>query len=244
VKKQANKSVGAFNQDAIEHQGYLYSTNAPLSSQIANKRLSDLTLENVDLQGKTVLDIGCGDGVYTIELFDKIRVKSMLGVDYAAQAVEIAKAKSGARPIKYEVQSAYSLPYATKSFDVALLRGVLHHLDDPIPALKEALRVAAIVWVIEPNGYNPGLKFLEKFSRYHIEHQEKSYSPAYLDREIAKLGGKVLRRKWAGFVPMFCPEWMAKTMKVIEPLIEAVPVLKHLGCSVYVFSASDTLREA
>jgi SAM-dependent methyltransferase len=201
-------------------------------------------LENVDLRDKTVLDIGCGDGVYTIELFDQIRVKSMLGVDYAAQAVEIAKAKSGSRPIKYEVQSAYNLPYAMKSFDVAILRGVLHHLDDPVPALKEALRVATIVWVIEPNGYNPGLKFLERFSRYHIEHEEKSYPPGYLDKEIQKLGGQVLRRKWAGFVPMFCPDWMAKTMKAIEPVIEAVPVLKHLGCAVYVFSASDTLKEA
>ena len=108
--------------------------------------------------------------------------------------------------------------------------------------MKEALRVAAIVWVIEPNGYNPGLKFLEKFSRYHIEHQEKSYLPTYLDKEIEKMGGKVLRRKWAGFVPMFCPNWMAKTMKVIEPAVEAVPIIKHLGCAVYTFSASDSLK--
>jgi SAM-dependent methyltransferase len=242
MKKQPNKSVSAFNQDAIEHQGYLYSTNAPLSSQIANKRLSDVTLENVDFRDKTVLDIGCGDGVYTIELFDKIPVKRMLGVDYAAHAVEIAKAKSGARPIEYEVQSAYSLPYEAKSFDIAILRGVLHHLDDPVPALKEALRVANLVWVIEPNGYNPGLKFLERFSRYHIEHQEKSYLPAYLDTVIEKMGGKVLRRKWAGFVPMFCPDWMAKMMKAVEPVVEAVPVIKHLGCAVYTFSASNIIE--
>jgi len=85
---------------------------------------------------------------------------------------------------------------------------------------------------------------LEKFSRYHIEHQEKSYAPAYLDGEIKKLGGIILRRKWAGFVPMFCPDWMAKMMKVMEPLVESIPIVKHLGCAVYVFSASDTLRKA
>ncbi len=116
MKKTPNKSVSAFNQDAVENQGYRYSTNSPLSSQIANKRLSDVTLENVDLQDKTVLDIGCGDGVYTIELFDRIHVKRMLGVDYAAQAIEIAKVKSGSRAIEYEVQSAYSLPYVAKRF--------------------------------------------------------------------------------------------------------------------------------
>lgn len=243
MKKQFNKSISAFNQDAVENQGYLYSTNAPLSSQIANTRLSDVTLENIDLRDKTVLDIGCGDGVYTIELFDRAPVKRMVGVDYAAKGVEIAKSKSGIRAIEYEVQSAYSLPYTTKSFDVAILRGVLHHLDDPIPALKEALRVATRVWVIEPNGYNPILKFLEKFSHYHIEHQEKSYLPFYLDKEIEKIGGKVLLRKWVGFVPFFCPDWMAKILKTLEPIVEAVPVIKHMGCAVYAFSASDIVEK-
>lgn len=239
MPKQLNKSISAFNQDAVINQGYLYSTNASLSSQMANKRLTDVTLENVDLRGKTVLDIGCGDGVYTIELFDQVSVKRMLGMDYAAHAIEVAIAKSGDRKIEFDVQNANALPYANKSFDVAILRGVLHHLDDPVPALKEALRVAKLVWVIEPNGYNPGLKFLEKFSRYHIEHQEKSYAPHRLDKEIKKLGGKVLRRKWAGFVPFLCPDWVAKTMKAIEPIIETVPGIKRLGCAVYVFLASD-----
>lgn len=241
MKNQPNKSVNVFNHDAFENQGYLYSTNAPLSSQMANKRLSDLTLENVDLHNKTVLDIGCGDGVYTIELFDRVQVKRMVGVDFASQAIEIAQTKSGSRSIEFEVQSANNLPFETKCFDIAIIRGVLHHLDDPVPALKEALRVASIVWVIEPNGYNPGLKLLEKFSQYHIDHQEKSYLPAFLDKEIEKMGGKVLHRKWAGFVPMFCPNWMAKIMKTLEIVVENVPIIKHLGCAVYTFSASDVI---
>ena len=242
MKTTPNRSVGAFNKDAELNQGYLYSTNAPLSSRMANQRLSDITLEHADLRGKTVLDIGCGDGVYTIELFDRVPVKRMLGVDYAAQAIEVARANSGNRAIEYEVQSAYSLPYADKSFDAALVRGVLHHLDDPVPALREALRVAEVVWVIEPNGYNPGLKFLEKFSRYHIEHQEKSYSPASLDRAVHSLGGRVLKRKWAGFVPMFCPDWMARVMKALEPIVEAVPGLRELGCAQYTFLASSSAK--
>ena len=31
--------------------------------------------------------------------------------------------------------------------------------------------------LIEPNGYNPTLKLIERFSRYHREHGEKSYAP-------------------------------------------------------------------
>jgi SAM-dependent methyltransferase len=240
MPKTPNKSISAFNQDAIENRGYLYSTNAPLSSRIANKRLSDVLLEHADLRNRTVLDIGCGDGVYTVELFDRAPPRRLVGVDYAAQAIELAKARSGGRPIEYEVHSADNLPYPSKSFEVAILRGVLHHLDDYVPALREALRVADVVWVIEPNGYNPALKVLEKTSRYHIEHQEKSYPPARLDRQVSKVGGRVLWRTWAGFVPMFCPDWMARTMKLIEPMVEALPVIKHLGCAVYAFSASES----
>lgn len=87
MTKTPNRSVSAFNQDALENQGYLYSTNAPLSSRIANKRLSDVLLKNADLQDKTIVDIGCGDGVYTTELFDEVPVRRLVGVDYAAQAI-------------------------------------------------------------------------------------------------------------------------------------------------------------
>ncbi len=136
------------------------------------------------------------------------------------------------------VNSAYELPFQAKSFDLAIMRGVLHHMDNPRQAIKEALRVADVVWVIEPNGYNPGLKFLEKFSSYHIEHGEKSYAPHTLDQWVGQLGGTVTYRKWAGFVPMFCPDWMARLMKWLEPLVENLPLVKKIGSAVYTFSAS------
>jgi len=118
------------------------------------------------------------------------------------------------------------------------LRAVLHHLDDPRKAIQEALRVAEIIWVIEPNGYNPGLKFNERFSTYHIEHQEKSYAPHLLDRWVSHLGGKVIHRRWAGFVPMFCPDWLARWMKWLEPIVEHVPIINRIGCAIYYFSAA------
>ena len=226
-----------FNMDAESNQGYLYSTNASLSSNLANRRLTDITLEALPLTGKSVIDIGCGDGTYTIEVYDRGKVSSMVAGDVADKAIRIARDRSTDRNIQYHVNSAYEIPFDRQTFDVAILRGVLHHLDDPIRALKEALRVARMVWVIEPNGYNPGLKFLEKFSRYHIEHQEKSYAPAWLDRWVESLGGRVTKRVWAGFVPMFCPNWMAKTMKFIEPVVEKVPLVNRIGCAVYSFAA-------
>jgi len=233
-------SFAPFNRDVEKNRGYLYTTRARLSSQLANRRLTQAALEIVSLGGKRVVDIGCGDGTYTRDLFDEGRPASLHGIDPAAGGIKVAKGNTGTRPIVYEVQSAYDLSFDDNSFDVAHLRGVLHHMDRPFDAIKEAFRVAPILVIIEPNGYNPVLKLLERYSSYHISHGEKSYPPRLLDRWVAESGGRVAASHWAGLVPFFCPDWLAKTTKAVEPLIERLPLLKRICCAVYVSLAVRT----
>lgn len=231
--------VDPFAADATANHGYIYSTNAGLSSRLANRRLTDSVLAVADFRGKRVLDIGCGDGTYTHELAELGLVGVMHGIDPAEEAVRVAKGKSGAdgREVGFAVSSAYALPYPDDSFDVAVLRGVLHHMGQPVDALREGLRVASTMVVVEPNGYNPGLKVLERCSSYHIEHGEKSYRPKTLDGWVSAVGGNVEVRRWAGLVPMFCPDWLARLTKVVEPAVEALPIVRNIGCAVYVFRA-------
>ena len=228
----------AFNRDVAIRGGYSYTTNASLSSRLANQRLTDVALEIVNFRGQMVIDIGCGDGTYTLELYDRGQPAGMHGVEPAQKAIEIARQRIAGRQIHFGVHSAYELPHAANSFDVAHLRGVLHHLDRPVDALREAFRVARTLVVIEPNGYNPMLKILERFSRYHIEHNEKSYAPLTLDRWISRLGGAVRVRRWVGLVPFFCPDWMARSLKAIEPVVEQLPLINAIGCAQYVFVAT------
>lgn len=227
-------SFAPFNRDVENNLGYLYTTNARLSSQLANRRLTQAALEIASFAGKRVIDIGCGDGTYTRNLFDEGKPASMHGIDPAASAIEVAKTHVDTRPISYDVHSAYELPFEDDSFDVAHLRGVLHHMDRPFDAIKEAFRVAPTLVVIEPNGYNPVLKILERYSSYHVRHGEKSYSPKLLDHWVANAGGRVKASHWVGLVPMFCPDWLAKTTKAVEPFFERLPVLNRVCCAVYI----------
>ena len=228
-----------FNQDVTTNGGYLYTTNSRFSSYIANLRQTQAILDISNFHGKRVIDIGCGDGTYTIELFDEGHPAAVTGVDPADEAIKAAQEKVGGRKVTFETESAYNLPYQADSFDIAHLRGVLHHLDKPIEALREALRVAPVVVVLEPNGYNPVLKLIEKLSRYHIEHGEKSYAPYSLNHWVSgPIGGKISVGKWIGLVPYFCPDWMAHSLKVVEPLLERLPLLNAIGCGNYVFVAT------
>ena len=226
-----------FNDDAVQNQGYYYTTNISLSSKLAGRRMTDVTLESLNIRAKNVLDIGCGDGTHTLELDVHGEPKRIIAGDVADKALRVAREKSIGRSIHYLINSAYELPFPAKSFDIAVLRAVLHHLDDPKKAIQEALRVAEMIWVIEPNGYNPGLKFNERFSTYHIDHQEKSYAPYMLDQWVKQLGARIIHRRWAGFVPMFCPDWLARTMKWMEPVVEHFPVINRIGSAIYYLSA-------
>ena len=64
----AKLDVSVFDRDALRHGGYLYTTNPPLSSQLATQRTTDIV--QLQLAGRSVLDIGCGDGFYIIRFFD------------------------------------------------------------------------------------------------------------------------------------------------------------------------------
>ena len=88
--------------------------------------------------------------------------------------------------------------------------------------------------MLEPNGLNPGSKVIEKVSPYHREHNERSYSRWKLRGWYQRAGGKVVEEKYGIFVPMFCPDWMARPMKALEPAVESIPGLRELGCSAYV----------
>jgi ubiquinone/menaquinone biosynthesis C-methylase UbiE len=232
----SEKTVTAFNHDVVANRGYLYTTNARLSSTLANARLTDAALAATSFRDKRVIDVGCGDGTYTVELFDRGAPSSIHGIDYAKESIDLARSAVGARNITYEVCSAEALPIADDSFDVAHLRGVLHHLENPVAALREALRVAKQVVVIEPNGYNPVLKVIERVSRYHVEHREQSFAPMKLRRWTKELNGTVREGAfYAGLVPFFCPDPMARVLKWMEPAIERVPLVRELSCAVFVF---------
>lgn len=229
--------VEVFDRDAAANRGYLYTNTDQLSSRLATQRSTDAVLATGQLEGRSVLDLGCGDGFYTVRYWDQGRPRRVAAVDAAGEAVRVAKSRSEGRAIDFLVGDGYRLPYRDDSFDVVLLQSILHHSGDPPALIREGFRLAPRLVIHDPNGYNPGLKVIEKTSRYHIEHDEKSYAPRLIRRWVREASGVVVSENFAGFVPMFCADWLARFMKGLEPAIEAVPGFRALACAVYTMAA-------
>ena len=230
------RGVAPFDHDVEVNEGYRYSANAGLSSHLANERLTEVTLRYGNLAGRSVIDVGCGDGAYTRELAGRAKPREIVGIDPAARAIALASERNP--DIRFEVGDQHWLEETDLRFDIAIARGVLHHADDPGRVVRSMCRVANQVLLIEPNGLNPVLKVIERVSSYHREHGEKSYSPRLIDSWLQSGGMTIDTRLWAGLVPFFCPAPAARILKAVEPVVERLPVLSRAALAVYVVRAS------
>ncbi len=222
-----------FNDDVEQHGGYLY-TSDKLSCRLANGRISRAVEDLVNVAGRDVIDIGCGDGTYSMELA-RAGARRVLGVDAAAMAIERARQRAaGNDQVEFEVGDATRLHERGERFDVAIIRGLLHHVDDPAAVAASACKVANDIVIVEPNGYNPVLKVIERVSPYHVRHDEKSFRATTIDGWFRRGGGQVERATFIGLVPYFCPDPMAKVCKRVEPLIERLAPAARLFCGQYV----------
>lgn len=89
-----------------------------------------------DLSGKTVLDIGCNAGFYSMEM-KRRGAERVLGIDfdpvYLAQARFAAEVKG--LDIEFRALSVYDVAQLGEKFDIVLFMGVLYHLRHPLLAL-------------------------------------------------------------------------------------------------------------
>jgi len=237
MERGTRRDVAVFDRDASTHGGYLYTTSSQLSTRLAIGRMLDAILGLRQFAGLRVLDIGCGDGFLSQSYQERGHPRQLVGMDPAPSAVKVAHGRLVGTKARFLVGNGHHLPFVADSFDLAILMGVLHHDDVPPATIREALRVAREVIILEPNGYNPGLKVIERVSAYHREHGEKSYPAERLRRWVSAGGGQVIRQVFAGFVPIFCPDVMARAFKLAEPVLERMPVANMLGCAYCVILA-------
>lgn len=93
-----------------------------------------------DPAGKIVYDIGCGGGVYT-RAWAALGAAQVIGIDFAAGAVQVARAQTSAPTIIYRVADAAATVMPADSADIFFARALIHHLPDLPSFFAEAYRL-------------------------------------------------------------------------------------------------------
>jgi tRNA (mo5U34)-methyltransferase len=89
-----------------------------------------------DLTGKSVLDIGCNAGFYSLEM-KRRSAERVLGIDFDLDYLAQARfaAQITGLDIEFRELSVYDLPRLGEQFDLVLFMGVFYHLRHPLLAL-------------------------------------------------------------------------------------------------------------
>lgn len=101
------------------------------------------------LKDARVLDLGCGPGQILIMMKQRWPGMQITGLDAGPAMIEKARRDTAAAglEIAYEVlrvgpSGQTRLPYKDGHFDLVTCNSVIHHLNDPVGALDEMVRVA------------------------------------------------------------------------------------------------------
>ena len=114
--------------------------------------INPLRLDYIDriahLDGKSVLDVGCGGGILAESMAD--RGARVTGIDLAEKPLKVAELhlRESGRKVEYRMISAEDLAReAPRSFDVVTCMEMLEHVPDP------ATTVRACAELLKPEGF-------------------------------------------------------------------------------------------
>ena len=134
-----------------------------------------------DLEGRRILEYGCGLGRLTVLLAKSgARVTAF---DLSERSIEATRERlefnGVADRVELVVASGEHLPFADGSFDLAIGKAVLHHLD-PADGARELARVLAPggrATFSEPLGTNPLVVFAREHLPYPGKHERGADRP-------------------------------------------------------------------
>jgi demethylmenaquinone methyltransferase/2-methoxy-6-polyprenyl-1,4-benzoquinol methylase/ArsR family transcriptional regulator len=150
---------------------------------VAEARVEAAMLELVGARAfGSVLDLGTGTG-RVLELVAP-RANRAVGLDVSPAMLAIARNRldeAGLRHVQLRQGDAYALPVDLQLFDLVILHQVLHYLDDPARAIREAARA------VKPGGRLMVVDF--------APHQEETLRSEHAHRRLGFAGHEI-----AGFM--------------------------------------------
>ena len=125
------------------------------------------------IEGKEILDIGCGEGELSTQLA-KLGAR-VTGIDISPELVEVAKQRAVADQVQdrttFLVWDILDKPLPKERFDLLTCSEVLHHVDIPafLPVVWSTVKSGGKAVMIEPLGLSPTMRKLRRYVPVHTD---------------------------------------------------------------------------
>jgi 2-polyprenyl-3-methyl-5-hydroxy-6-metoxy-1,4-benzoquinol methylase len=128
-----------------------------------------------NLEGKTVCDIGCGDGTTTIQLA-LLGAKKVVGVDLSPELIQVAKERLEVcgvpqGNVDFIVSDVEGCELQKELFDIVFVFSVLHHMDiaKAMASITGILKPGGTAVILEPVSMSARLQSFRRFFPVALE---------------------------------------------------------------------------
>lgn len=182
---------------------YIYDPKTDLEKKRLDERdkrtstRRSFALEGIDLQDtRSILDVGCGNGVVGFDILSRAKTATLTGIDIEPEILIDATHKSPpGHTCFFSAGDGTALPIANAIFDLVTCQYVLQHVNEPVQILREMRRVsrknAQIIIFEWDDGVNftypPMPKELEKVFQAKIDLVHQKGGDRYIGRKIYHL---------------------------------------------------------
>ncbi|HNX00249.1 MAG TPA: methyltransferase domain-containing protein [Candidatus Cloacimonadota bacterium] len=146
----SNKTESFFNKYSVGFDS-IYGNDNSLFKKFINKHFRktmrirfEMTIEGCDpIEGKSVLDIGCGPGHYSIALA-KNGASKVYGIDFAQNMIDLATEKAQEANVqnicKFEVADFNALD-ENNHYDYSVIMGFMDYMANPLEIMQKVMRI-------------------------------------------------------------------------------------------------------
>jgi 2-polyprenyl-3-methyl-5-hydroxy-6-metoxy-1,4-benzoquinol methylase len=157
--RQASKSYGNYS---VEREREYYARSKPDASARPYEFVEQYIRGSIGMdffRGKSVLDIGCGEGIYSAWIADCGGAREVLGIELTGHRIRFDYQKKLANLVFVE-GNVIEYDFGARRFDIVFMNLVLHHLRfvlaDVAKIVNGVLRPGGTFVAFEPNVYSPG----------------------------------------------------------------------------------------
>lgn len=142
------------------------SASHPVVSIYSTSKLNLIFKRINSLKIKNILEIGCGNGFFTVPLSQKFH--NIVALDFSHLMLSLNQKGD----FSLICADALTLPFKDFCFDLVFSANLLHHVDNIGTSIREMKRVSKrYIVIIEPNKYNPLIYLFSKLKKEEDIHK-------------------------------------------------------------------------